>query len=126
MRAAVRAAEFLQRELYDEGTGVLYRSYLEGRGDISGFADPDYLSVAAAAGATVVATHIRLQPRVADPNPEYSDVVADVSDFLVERARRAEAAGLGADGRGGGLPRNPRGLSAELRRAVLARVRGSH
>ena len=28
--------------------------------DISGFADPDYLPAAAAAGATVVATHIRL------------------------------------------------------------------
>src|SRR5690242_13490298 len=34
--------------------------------DISGFADPEYLSVAAAHRATVVATHIRLRPRVAD------------------------------------------------------------
>src|SRR5437764_13680497 len=31
--------------------------------DISGFADPDYLDVSAAAQATVVATHIRLGPR---------------------------------------------------------------
>src|SRR3954468_23183393 len=31
--------------------------------DISGFADERYLEVAAAAGATVVATHIRLAPR---------------------------------------------------------------
>jgi dihydropteroate synthase len=31
--------------------------------DISGFADPAYLPTAAAAGATVVATHIRLGPR---------------------------------------------------------------
>ena len=37
--------------------------------DISGFADPDYLPVAAEAGASVVATHIRLAPRVADPEP---------------------------------------------------------
>ena len=65
--------------------------------DISGFADPEYLSVAAAAGATVVATHIRLAPRVADPEPHYDDLVVDVCDFLVERARRAEAAGLRAD-----------------------------
>ncbi len=43
--------------------------------DISGFADPDYLSVAAAAGATVVATHIRLGPRIPDPEPVYDDVV---------------------------------------------------
>ena len=65
--------------------------------DISGFADPDYLPVAAAAGATVVATHIRLRPRVPDPEPEYDDVVIDVSRFLVERARRAEAAGIPPD-----------------------------
>lgn len=65
--------------------------------DISGFADPEYLSVAAAAGATVVATHIRLAPRVADPEPHYDDLVVDVCDFLVERARRAEAAGLRPD-----------------------------
>ncbi len=62
--------------------------------DISGFADPDYLSVAAAGDATVVATHIRLAPRVADPNPVYSDLVNDVRDFLTDRADRACAAGI--------------------------------
>ena len=62
--------------------------------DISGFADPRYLDVAAAAGATVIATHIRLAPRVADPDPTYDDVVADVNAFLLERAGRAEAAGI--------------------------------
>jgi dihydropteroate synthase len=65
--------------------------------DISGFADPEYLSVAAAAGATVVATHIRLAPRVPDPEPHYDDLVGTVSRFLVERARAAEAAGLRPD-----------------------------
>jgi dihydropteroate synthase len=65
--------------------------------DISGFADPAYLPAAAAAGASVIATHIRLQPRVADPDPHYDDVVADVAAFLVERARRAEAAGIPSD-----------------------------
>lgn len=62
--------------------------------DISGFADPGYLPVAAAAGATVVATHIRLAPRVADPDPRYSDLVGDVSAFLLDRARRAVVAGV--------------------------------
>jgi uncharacterized protein YyaL (SSP411 family) len=38
---ASRAAEFIQRELYDEKTGVLYRSWREGRGSIQGFAE-DY------------------------------------------------------------------------------------
>jgi len=65
--------------------------------DISGFADPDYLRVAADAGATVVATHIRLGPRIPDPEPRYDDVVVAVSDFLAERARRAVAAGIPAD-----------------------------
>ena len=65
--------------------------------DISGFADPDYLAVAARAGATVVATHIRLAPRVRDPEPEYTDVVATVRDFLLDRASRAEQAGIPPD-----------------------------
>jgi dihydropteroate synthase len=62
--------------------------------DISGFADPEYLSVAAAAGASVVATHIRLAPRVPDPNPVYDDVVEAVVSFCAERAARAERAGI--------------------------------
>ena len=64
--------------------------------DISGFADPEYLPISAAANAAVVATHIRLAPRVRDPEPEYpdDDVVTAVSDFLVDRARRAERAGI--------------------------------
>ena len=65
--------------------------------DISGFADDEYLPVAAKAGATVVATHIRLKPRVADPTPHYDDVTATVADFLVERRQRALNAGVGAD-----------------------------
>ncbi|MBW4077740.1 MAG: dihydropteroate synthase [Acidobacteria bacterium] len=65
--------------------------------DISGFADPDYLVVAARARATVVATHIRLRPRVADPTPHYDNVTATVHDFLVERRSWAEAAGISAD-----------------------------
>jgi dihydropteroate synthase len=62
--------------------------------DISGFGDPEYLAVAAAHNATVVATHIRLRPRVPDPDPHYDDLVADVAAFLIERADRAERAGL--------------------------------
>ncbi|MGH9178103.1 MAG: dihydropteroate synthase [Acidimicrobiales bacterium] len=62
--------------------------------DISGFADPDYLAVAAKADATVVATHIRLLPRIPDPRPRYGDVVVDVRDALVQLARRAEEAGI--------------------------------
>lgn len=65
--------------------------------DISGFADPDYLPAAAEAGASVVATHIRVAPRIPDPAPRYDDVVAEVSQFLVAAAARAEAAGIPAE-----------------------------
>ena len=62
--------------------------------DISGFGDPDYVGVAAKHGASVVATHIRLQPRVPDPEPHYDDLVGDVTAFLLDCAAQAEAAGL--------------------------------
>lgn len=62
--------------------------------DISGFGDPDYLDVCAAAGASVVATHIRLKPRVPDPDPQYDDLIPNVCEFLTDRAERARAAGI--------------------------------
>jgi dihydropteroate synthase len=65
--------------------------------DISGFADDQYLPVAAAARATVVATHIRLRPREADPDPHYDDVTATVIDFLAERRQSALDAGVADD-----------------------------
>jgi dihydropteroate synthase len=65
--------------------------------DISGFADPGYLTAAAEAGAAVVATHIRLAPRVRDPEPVYDDVLEAVRTFLVDRAARAVAAGISPD-----------------------------
>jgi dihydropteroate synthase len=67
--------------------------------DISGFADPDYVTVAAKHDATVVATHIRLAPRIPDPEPVYpnDDVVTAVCELLVDRARQAEAAGVATE-----------------------------
>jgi len=67
--------------------------------DISGFADPGYLPAAAAAGAAVVATHIRLAPRVPDPDPVYEggDVVSAVESFLLDRLERALRAGIGRE-----------------------------
>ena len=63
--------------------------------DISGFADPGYLSVAAEAQASVVATHIRIGPRVPDPEPVYDEPVVDaVCRFLRQKAEAAEAAGI--------------------------------
>jgi dihydropteroate synthase len=76
---------------------VARASYAEGAvmgNDISGLADPDYAPAAAEHDAAVVITHIRLAPRVADPDPHYDDVVTDVTRFLTERADGARAAGL--------------------------------
>jgi dihydropteroate synthase len=78
-------------------TEVLERALAAGAvvgNDISGFADERYLAVAAAGGATVVATHIRLAPRVPDPEPVYDDLVGEVRAFLADRAGRAVAAGI--------------------------------
>lgn len=66
--------------------------------DISGFADPEYLVAAASAGASVVATHIRLRPRVPDPDPVYDDLRGTVKAFVLERAAAAVAAGIPASG----------------------------
>ena len=76
---------------------VARASYAEGAvmgNDISGLADPDYAPAAAEHGAAVVITHIRLAPRVADPDPHYDDLVDDVANFLSARAAGARAAGV--------------------------------
>ncbi len=65
--------------------------------DISGLADPDYAAAAAEHDAAVVVTHIRLAPRVADPDPHYEDVVQDVACFLRDRATLAHDAGVPAE-----------------------------
>ena len=82
-RAAVAAAAF--------GVGAVLGN------DMSGCSDAGYLSAAAAAGAAVIATHIRLPPGVPDPDPVYGDVVEDVVAALMELATRARAAGIPAD-----------------------------
>jgi dihydropteroate synthase len=77
------------RACYDAGAVV--------GNDISGFADPDYLPAAAEAGASVVATHIRLGPRIPDPDPRYDDLIGEVCAFLADRAARAVAAGISGE-----------------------------
>jgi len=79
---------------------VARSAYKAGAGlgnDISGFSDPDYLTAAADAGAAVVATHIRLAPRVRDPEPVYDDVLETVRSFLADRAAQAAMAGIGPE-----------------------------
>ena len=65
--------------------------------DISGFADPRFIEVALRHGASVVACHVRLAPRIPDPTPVYDDLLDDVRNFLEERARWAVDAGIPAE-----------------------------
>jgi dihydropteroate synthase len=65
--------------------------------DMSGFRDPDYLAAASAANAAVIATHIRLEPGVPDPDPVYGDVVEDVAAALERLVANALAAGIPPD-----------------------------
>ena len=51
--------------------------------------------VAAATGAGFVAMHMLGDPRTMQREPQYDDVVAEVRDFLVERAEAAVKAGVG-------------------------------
>jgi dihydropteroate synthase len=50
--------------------------------------------VAAAAGVGWVAMHMQGEPRTMQVDPSYTDVVAEVREFLVGRAALAEAAGV--------------------------------
>jgi dihydropteroate synthase len=51
--------------------------------------------VAAAGGAGWVAMHMQGRPRTMQEDPRYEDVVGEVRVFVLERARRALAAGVG-------------------------------
>jgi dihydropteroate synthase len=64
--------------------------------DVTGLANPAMLESVAGSGAGVVIMHMQGEPRTMQDDPQYRDVVIEVRDFLVERARRAEAAGVSA------------------------------
>jgi dihydropteroate synthase len=61
--------------------------------DVSGLTDPAVAEVCAQAGARLVITHTRVPPK-AKGFPHYDDVVADVRDFLLERAAIAVERGM--------------------------------
>jgi dihydropteroate synthase len=53
--------------------------------------------VAVETRAAVVVMHIQGQPRVANPNPVYGDVVEEVADFLTQQAGRCIEDGIQPD-----------------------------
>jgi dihydropteroate synthase len=65
--------------------------------DVKGFRDPAMIEAVAGSGAGVVVMHMLGEPRTMQDNPRYDDVVAEVRDFLVDRARALEEAGVTAE-----------------------------
>ena len=62
--------------------------------DIRGLRDPQMLSVAAAAQASVVIMHMRGEPATMQLDTAYGDVVAEVRAFLKAQSERARQAGV--------------------------------
>ena len=65
--------------------------------DVRALQEPGALQAAADAEVPVCLMHMQGQPRTMQDNPEYSDVVNDVSKFLIERASVCEEAGISKD-----------------------------
>ncbi len=63
---------------------------------IGGFDDPELRRVARDTGAAIVIMHIKGRPRVANPDPVYRDVTAEVRDFLEERVATCIREGIPA------------------------------
>ncbi|HSK50922.1 MAG TPA: dihydropteroate synthase [Solirubrobacterales bacterium] len=59
--------------------------------------DPGMAALCAEREATVALMHMRGEPRTMQEAPHYEDVVAEVRNFLAERLRAAEDAGIAAE-----------------------------
>jgi len=65
--------------------------------DVTALGAPGAPDAAAELGCDVVLMHMQGEPRTMQANPAYGDVVAEVADFLAERARVALSAGVARD-----------------------------
>ncbi len=62
--------------------------------DITGFADPSMIEVAASCDAGLVSMHMLGDPKSMQSDPRYSDVMGEITTFLLDSAARLEAAGI--------------------------------
>ncbi|MHC4738080.1 MAG: dihydropteroate synthase [Planctomycetota bacterium] len=62
--------------------------------DITALSNERMVELAAEQGVPVVLMHMQGEPKTMQVEPKYEDVVRDVLDFLVQRARRAEQFGI--------------------------------
>lgn len=65
--------------------------------DVSGLRDIKLAQICAESGAALVLMHTQVEPKVKLENPSYSDVVADVVDFLKDRIEVAKECGVDAE-----------------------------
>ncbi len=65
--------------------------------DVSGFRDPEMTALAADSDAGLVVMHMRGEPRTMQEAPVYSDVLAEVRDWLAARCDALEAEGVRRD-----------------------------
>jgi len=65
--------------------------------DISGFRDDAMVQVARSCDAGLVVMHMKGEPATMQDAPEYDDVVSEVRDYLRDRARELEEAGIAAE-----------------------------
>jgi dihydropteroate synthase len=59
--------------------------------------DPDMVNVVAESGAGIVLMHMQGKPRTMQKNPQYEDVVSDISRFLGSAVEKAVSAGVSRD-----------------------------
>ena len=65
--------------------------------DVRALQESGSMEVLAASNAAVCLMHMQGEPRTMQAEPRYDDVVTEVRDFLVQRARCCEAAGIARD-----------------------------
>lgn len=65
--------------------------------DVNALQAPGALETAVDLGLPVCLMHMKGEPRTMQLNPEYRDVVTEVRDFLLNRARALETAGMSSD-----------------------------
>lgn len=65
--------------------------------DVNALRAPGALELAASHGCGVVLMHMQGEPRTMQRNPVYSDVIAEVGQFLSARIAAAESAGIASD-----------------------------
>lgn len=65
--------------------------------DVRALQEENALQVAAQLSVPVCLMHMQGQPRTMQENPEYSDVIEDVYQFLIDRAEQCQQAGIDAE-----------------------------